>query len=61
MKTLKFTTYWTAEEADCICQLLDEFRLTILATYSEEIAAMYEDIREKQMKMKDSNSEDVEF
>ncbi len=44
MKTLKITTYWTAEQADCIYQLLGDLRAVLWDHYGDEIAEMYEAI-----------------
>jgi len=54
MKTLKITTYWTAEEAGCIYQLLDELRSILWEHYGDEIAEMYEEIGVEQRDREDS-------
>jgi hypothetical protein len=48
MKTLKITTYWTTEEADCIYQLLDEFKSVIWQHYGEDIMKIHKDIASQQ-------------
>jgi len=47
MKTLKITTYWSAEEADCIYQLLDELKEAVWAAYGEEILKMHQEMRDE--------------
>ena len=49
MKILKITTYWSAEEAEGIYQLLDELKDAIWQSYGEDILEMHETMRlEKQ-------------
>ena len=48
MKTIKFTTYWRAEDADTVIGLLDDLRDAIWAAYGLEIAEMYKAIAEEQ-------------
>jgi len=48
MKTLKITTYWTADQADCVYQLLGELRSELWEHYGDEIVKMYETIRVEQ-------------
>ena len=49
MKILKITTHWSAEEAEGIYQLLDEFKDEIWQSYGEDILKMHETMRlEKQ-------------
>jgi hypothetical protein len=45
MKILKITTHWSAEEAECIYQLLDELKDAIWQSYGEDILKMHETIR----------------
>lgn len=52
MKILKLTTHWTTEEADCIYQLLDEFRCAIWDSYGNDIELLYQAQREEQLRMK---------
>ena len=40
MKTLKITTYWTAEQADCIYQLLGDLRSVLWDHYGDKIATV---------------------
>jgi hypothetical protein len=54
MKTLKITTYWTAEQADCIYQLLGDFRSELWEHYGDEIAELYEQMRVEQQEYQDS-------
>lgn len=54
MKTLKITTYWTAEQADCIYQFLGDLRTVLWDHYGDEIAEMYEEIRVEQQGYADS-------
>lgn len=54
MKTLRITTHWSPEEADCVYQLLDELRVAVWQSYGEEITAMHKAIwEEEQQKQKD--------
>ena len=48
MKVLRITTHWTAEEADCIYQLLDEFKAVIWNHYGDEIVEMHKSIQLEQ-------------
>jgi len=49
MKILKITTHWSAEEAEGIYQLLDEFKDEIWKSYGEDILELHETMRfEKQ-------------
>jgi len=48
MKILKITTHWSAEEADCVYQLLDAFKEAIWQSYGEEILQMVETMRVEQ-------------
>ena len=62
MKTLKITTYWSAEEADCIYQLLDELKEVIWQAYGEEILQMYQEMRDgKAEKQDDDFNDEIEF
>ncbi len=51
MKILKMTTYWTTEEADCIYQLLDEFRCAVWESYGNDIERLYRDRYEEQLRI----------
>ena len=52
MKILKITTHWTTEEADCIYQLLDEFRCAIWESYGDDIELLYRARHEEQLRLK---------
>ena len=54
MKTLRITTHWTAEQADCVYQLLGELRSILWEHYGDEIVKMYETIRVEQQQREDS-------
>ena len=54
MKTLRITTHWTAEQADCIYQLLGDLRSVLWDHYGDEIVEMYEEIRVAQQEYEDS-------
>ncbi len=41
MRILKITTHWTPEEADCIYQLLDDFKDALWQYYGEDIVQMH--------------------
>lgn len=45
MKILKIPVYWTAEEADCIYQLLGDLKEEVWRLYGEEIGQLYADLR----------------
>jgi hypothetical protein len=61
MKTLKITTYWTAEQADCIYQLLGDLRSELWDRYGDEIAELYEQMRVEQRQYQDSVEINHEF
>lgn len=48
MKVLRITTHWTAEEADGIYQLLDEFKTVIWDHYGDDIVEMHKAIQLEQ-------------
>lgn len=48
MKTLRLTTYWTAEQADIIYQLLGDLRSEVWDRYGDEIEELYREIRIEQ-------------
>ena len=48
MKTLKITTHWTPEEADCIYQLLDDFKQALWQCYGGDIVQMHKTIQAEQ-------------
>ena len=41
MKILRITTHWSAEEAEYVYQLLDEFKEAIWQSYGEDILEMH--------------------
>ena len=51
MKTLKMTTHWTPEEADCIDRLLSEFQAALWESYGDEIESLYQANREEQLEL----------
>lgn len=51
MKILKMTTHWTAEEADCMFRLLDEFQSAIWESYGDEIERLNQTDREEQLQL----------
>jgi len=61
MKILKITTHWTAEEADCVYQLLDEFRCAIWESYGNDIERLYRARSEEQLRMKTTLPQDEPF
>ncbi len=48
MRILKIATHWTPEEADCICQFLDEFKEALWQSYGDDIVKMHQGILDKQ-------------
>jgi len=44
MKILKIPVYWTAEEADCIYQLLGDLKEEVWRLYGEEIRQLYAEL-----------------
>ncbi len=48
MKTLKITTHWSPEEADCIYQLLDGFKEALWQCYGNDILQMHKTRHEEQ-------------
>lgn len=48
MKTIKITTHWSADQALCVCELLDELKSGILTAYSDEIEQLMEKCRIEQ-------------
>lgn len=61
MKTLRITTYWSTEEADCIYQLLDELKIAVWQQYGKDITLMYEEIRDEQQKDNGPSEMNEEF
>jgi len=63
MRTLKITTYWTPEEADCIDQFLDDFKQELWQCYGDDIVQMYKTIHADQQKCdeKEESDDDLPF
>jgi len=61
MKTLRFATHWTAEEADCMLQFIDELKSILWQQYGDEIVDMHRAIKVKQQKFEESNEFDDEI
>jgi len=59
MKTLKITTHWTVEEADCIYRLLDEFQCAIWESYGQDIEQLYQTHREEQLELNMEQEKEV--
>ncbi len=51
MKTLKFTTYWTTEQAEDIYLALEEFKSAIWQSYGEDIIVMRKKISREQQEI----------
>jgi len=59
VKTLKITTHWTPEEADCIYQLLDNFKQALWHCYGEDIVQMHKtDYAQQQERYKENEPDD---
>jgi hypothetical protein len=63
MKILKITTHWTAEEADRVYALLDQFKSAIWQAYGEDIVKMHRDIANEQKYKKEGDefNDELEF
>lgn len=63
MKILKITTYWTAEEADCVYELLGTLKSAIWQAYGDDIIKMHRDIamEQKYDKERDEFNGELEF
>lgn len=48
MKTLKFTTYWSTEQAEDMYLLLDELKSAIWQSYGKDIVAMHQKMASEQ-------------
>lgn len=59
MKTLKITTHWTVEEADCIYRLVDEFQCAIWESYGQDIEQLYQGHREEQLELNMEQEKEV--
>lgn len=51
MKTLKITTHWTVEEADCIYRFLDELQCAIWESYGQDIERLNQEHCEEQLEL----------
>ena len=58
MKTFKITTHWTAEEADCMLQFIDELKSLLWRHYGDEIVEMHKAISVEQQKFEESDEVD---
>jgi hypothetical protein len=52
---LRITTHWSAEEAECVYQLLDEFKKALWQSYDEDILEMH-----KAMQLEKQASDELE-
>jgi hypothetical protein len=61
VKTLKITTHWTPEEAECIYQLLDDFKQALWQCYGEDIVQMHKTIHAQQQDRYEEKESDDEL
>ena len=61
MKTLKITTQWTPEEADCIYQFLDDFKQALWHCYGEDIVQLHKSIHAQQQERYEKKESDDEL
>ena len=61
MKTLKITTHWTPEEADCIDQFLADFKAALWQSYGEDIVQMHQTIHAQQQARYEKKASDAEL
>ena len=61
MKTLKITTHWTPEEADCIYQFLEDFKQALWQCYGEDIVQMHKMIQAEQKERDEKKEPDDEL
>jgi len=61
MKTLKITSHWTPEEAECIDQFLDDFKQALWQCYGEDIVQMHKTIHAQQQKRYEEKEPDDEL
>ena len=61
MKTLKITTHWTPEEADCIDQFLDDLKQALWQCYGEDIVQMHKTIQAEQKERDEEKEPDDEL
>ncbi|NQY65445.1 MAG: hypothetical protein HRT38_17345 [Alteromonadaceae bacterium] len=48
MRTLKFTTYWTTQQAEDMYLLLEELKTAIWESYGEDIFKMHQEFTKEQ-------------
>lgn len=48
MRTLKFTTYWTTQQAEDMYLLLEELKTAIWESYGEDIFKMHQEFAKEQ-------------
>ena len=58
MKTLKITTHWTPEEAECIYQFLDDLKQALWQCYGEDIVQMHKTTHAQQQKRDEEEGSD---
>ena len=61
MKTLKITTHWTPEEADCIYQFLDDLKQALWKCYGEDIVQMHKTNQAQQQELYEEKQPDDEL
>ncbi len=61
MKVLKITTHWSADEAECIYQLLGQLQSEIWQHYGEDIHHTHDLIREAQLERDEIYFDDIPF
>jgi hypothetical protein len=61
VKTLKITTHWTPEEADCIYQFLGELQSAIWEAYGDDIEQMHRTIWAEQKEREKTFYDDIPF
>ncbi len=61
MKTLKITTHWTPEQADCIYQFLDDFKQALWQCYGEDIVQMHKTVHAQQQERYEEKESDSEL
>jgi hypothetical protein len=61
VKILKITTHWTPEEADCIYQLLDDFKQVLWQCYGEDIVQMHKTVHAQQQERYEEKEPDDEL
>ncbi len=61
MKTLKITTHWTVEEADCVYQLLGVLQSAIWEEYGDDIEQMHRAIWAEQKEREKTFFDDIPF